>query len=202
MSRIEVPGAEPALPTEETQGRALRLRVLMIALVCGVVAAVALWRADGQAQSQRAAHLHHVTAVTTAAAGTLPEPGSRYGVQPRSVVPARWEQPAGVPRAGKIDVPLGTGKGATVPLWVDDTGAPAQPPGTVAGRALGALSGGALVTATAGLTMLGCLRLARRRTERHLLAAWEREWEEVEPVWSGRPRRDCGPDTGEDGRGT
>ncbi|XRV55879.1 hypothetical protein ACN9MM_35720 [Streptomyces sp. E-08] len=81
-------------------------------------------------------------------------------------------------------------------IWVDDAGAPARPPGSAADRAFTSVSGGTAAAGAVGVAGTGVVLLVRRRAEGHRLAAWEREWEQVEPVWSGRPRR--GSDAGGD----
>ncbi|MFJ3974118.1 hypothetical protein [Streptomyces sp. NPDC090021] len=81
-----------------------------------------------------------------------------------------------------------TRSGDTVRLWVDDLGnAATAPPGTpdIALDAIGLGTGvaGAVVLA-AGLALSARRRIVDARSAQ----AWEREWESVEPRWSGRLR--------------
>lgn len=170
--------------------------VLAFALICGAVAAGVLWNAGARADRELAAHRHQVRAITTAKAGDPPAAG-RVGAKQQSVAPAVWEYPDGARRSGTVDVPPRTPSGRTVTIWVDDRGVPALPPASTADRALTALAGGTAMTGAAAGAGAGALALARRRAEGHRLAAWEREWEQVEPVWSGRLWRGSGPGAGD-----
>ncbi|WP_051844956.1 hypothetical protein [Streptomyces globisporus] len=174
--------------------RAALILVLMAALICGAVAAGSLWNSGAKADRQLASHRHQVQATTTGPAKDAPA-AARYGAKPQGVAPAVWEQPDHVRRSGTIHVPPRTPQGRTVTIWVDDTGTPARPPGSAADRALASLSGGSVAAASVGAIGAGALLLVRRRTEARRLAAWEQEWEQVEPVWSGRPRRGSAPGT-------
>ncbi|MFF5764000.1 Rv1733c family protein [Streptomyces tanashiensis] len=177
------------------RGRAAFVLVLIIALVCGAVAAGTLWNAGARTDRELAAHRHQVKATTTGPAKE-PSVAARYGAKPQALAPAVWEQPEHVRRSGTVHVPPRTPQGRTVIIWVDDAGAPARPPGSAADRAFTSLSGGIAAAGAVGVAGAGLVLLVRRRSEGHRLAAWEREWEQVEPVWSGRPRR--GSDAGGD----
>ncbi|MFJ7068473.1 hypothetical protein [Streptomyces sp. NPDC101115] len=193
-----IPSEGRLTPSERGAGGcAAPLLILVIALVCGVVAAMSLWSAGARADRELAAHRHHVQATTTGPAKDPPA-ATRSGPTPRSVAPAVWEQPDDVRRSGTVPVPPRTPEGRKVTIWVDDAGAPAGPPGSAADRALTSLSGGIAVTAAAGAVGTGALVLVRRRTEARRLAVWEQEWEQVEPVWSGRLRRGSAPGTDDD----
>ncbi|GGU95406.1 hypothetical protein GCM10010275_36620 [Streptomyces litmocidini] len=177
--------------------RAALVLVLLVSLICGAVAAGMLWSAGARADHELAAHRHQVRATTTGPAKNPPV-AVRYGSTPRAVAPAVWEQPEHVRRSGTVHVPPRTPRGRTVTIWVDDTGAPARPPGSTVDRALTSLSGGSVAAASVGGIVAGSLLLVRRRTEARRLAVWEREWEQVEPVWSGRLRRGSAPGIDDD----
>ncbi|MBX9427037.1 hypothetical protein [Streptomyces lateritius] len=181
----------------EPYGRAALAFALIMALICGAVAAGMLWNAGARADRELDAHRHQVLATTTGPAEDLTGT-TRYGTKPRAVAPAVWEQPEHVRRSGSIHVPPATPQGRTVTIWVDDEGTPARPPGGAADRALTSLSGGTAAVGVVGVTGAGVVLLVRRRSENHHLAAWEREWEHVKPVWSGRLHRDSDPG-GDDG---
>ncbi|MER5209008.1 hypothetical protein [Streptomyces sp. NPDC002825] len=195
MSHQESSSSGSIPPARGSRGRAVFALVLIIAVVCGAVAGGRMWDAGARADRALAAHRHQVRATTTGPAEETPV-AARYGTKPQALAPAVWEQPAHVRRSGTIHVPPKTPPGRTVTIWVDDAGSPARPPGGTADRALTALSGGIAVAGAVGVTGAGVVLLVRRRSEGHRLAAWEREWERVEPVWSGRLRR--GSDAGGD----
>ncbi|MCX4985011.1 hypothetical protein [Streptomyces sp. NBC_00572] len=184
------PGGE-ATSSRRPARRAALVFVLLIAVICGAVAAGSLWSAGARADRELAAHRHQVTATTTGPAKD-PNVATRYGTKPQAVAPAVWEQPEHVRRSGNIHVPTRTPEGRAVTIWVDDAGSPARPPGSAADRALTSMSGGVAAAGVTGVTGAALVLLVRRRTEGHRLAAWEREWEQVEPVWSGRLHRDSG----------
>ncbi|MFI8320323.1 hypothetical protein [Streptomyces sp. NPDC085529] len=178
-------------------GRAALILVLTISLICGAVAAASLWSAGAKADGELAAHRHQVRATTTGPAKDPPA-ATRHGSTPRALAPAVWEQPDHVRRSGTVHVPPGTPQGNAVTIWVDDNGTPARPPGSAADRTLTSLSGGSVATASVGAIGAGVLVLVRRRTEARRLAVWEQEWEQVEPVWSGRLHRGKAPGTDDD----
>ncbi|MEX0172082.1 hypothetical protein [Streptomyces sp. LMG1-1-1.1] len=180
-----------------TGGRAALTLVLAIALICGAVVAGMLWNTGNRVERSLAAHRHHVQATTTGRAGE-PSAAARQGVATSAVAPAVWEYPDHIRRSGSVPVPPRTPQGRTVSIWVDDQGAPTRPPGGTANLALTALTGGTATAAAVGAAGAGVLTLVRRRTEGRRLASWEREWEQVEPIWSGRLRRGSGPGSGEE----
>ncbi|MCC3766177.1 hypothetical protein [Streptomyces sp. UNOC14_S4] len=102
--------------------------------------------------------------------------------------PVRWTDAEGTVRTGTADVPAGSVKGATVPVWVDDKGRPVKPPMT-RDDAL-AVSWSAACMTAAGLAAAYCgMRAALVAVlNRQRYAQWEAEWEAVEPRWSGRSR--------------
>nr|WP_189833142.1 hypothetical protein [Streptomyces zaomyceticus] len=138
-----------------------------------------------------------MTATTTGPA-KAPPVATRFGSTPQAVAPAVWEQPEHVRRSGTVNVPSQTPKGRAVTIRVDDAGAPTPPPGSAADRAFTSLSGGTAAAGVVGVTGTAVVFLVRRRAEGQRLAAWEREWEQVEPVWSGRLRRGSGAGDGGD----
>ncbi|WP_128978456.1 Rv1733c family protein [Streptomyces roseicoloratus] len=193
----ESSGRGPIVAGSGPAGRAALILVLATALICGAVAAGILWTAGARADRELAAHRHQVQAITTGRAEDPPV-ASRQGAKPRSVAPAVWEYPDDVRRSGTVDVPPRTPQGRTLTIWVDDRGSPARPPGSTADLALTALVGGTAVAGAVVASGAGLLTLVRRRCEGRRLAAWEREWEQVEPVWSGRLRRGSGPGSGDE----
>ncbi|NBE50271.1 Rv1733c family protein [Streptomyces boluensis] len=177
-------------------GRGVVRFLLTVAVVCGVVAAGLLWDAGGRADRERAGHLHRVDATTTANASNTAVEAWR-GARSESVAAAVWEYPDNNRRSGTVDVPPRTPKGRTVTVWVNDDGTPARPPGNTGELVLVSFAGGITAAGAVVASGAGALHLARRRTEGRRLAAWAHEWEQVEPIWSGRLRRDSGSGSGD-----
>lgn len=103
-------------------------------------------------------------------------------------VPVRYTAPDGTERRAIASVKGRQLAGAVVPLWVDRygaiTGAPAGGIDAVRSAALGA--GGVLCV---GVVVLGGIGAGVRTVARRCtMTRWEREWEDVEPLWSGRGR--------------
>ncbi|MFE1907915.1 hypothetical protein ACFW96_30225 [Streptomyces gardneri] len=196
MVHDEPSGSGTTLPGRPAR-RAALVFVLMIALICGAVVAGSLWTAGAEADWERAVHRHQVTATTTGPAKDPPV-ATRFGSRQQATAPAVWEQPEHVRRSGTISVPPQTPQGRALTIWVDDEGTPTRPPDSAADRAFTSLSGGTAVASLVGATGTALVFLVRRRADGHRLAAWEREWEQVEPVWSGRLRRGSGAGDGDD----
>jgi len=78
--------------------------------------------------------------------------------------------------------------GTTVPVWVDRAGriAPASP-GALDAVAVGVVVGLG-ITGAGGLLLVLAWTSLRHAVEVRNAAAWAREWETVEPEWSGRHR--------------
>lgn len=175
-------------PVDGARSRLLVVASLALTLSAALSVLLALALLSGmRAQAHRIAlHRHQVIATTLAAASDSP------GLTAASAR-ASWEYPQADHRTGVISVASGTAAGTGLPLWVDDSGSPAAPPqpdsqlATTAGMyGLGAFSGAGAVVWTG--------YVVRRRTlERRAERAWEPDWEQVEPFWSGR----VGPENGE-----
>ncbi|AEW99362.1 Rv1733c family protein [Streptantibioticus cattleyicolor] len=152
----------------------------VLAAVTAAVVAVAAHRAGTDAARRTAAHRHQVTAIT------LPVPGAPLaGHVP---VPARWSYPAGHPHTGHVRALATTAVGTRIPLWVDDSGDPAPPPPTP-GRITGEAVDAALAALTVAALVGTCVQAAvRRHLDARAAAGWARDWERVEPHWSGRSR--------------
>ncbi|WP_406090559.1 hypothetical protein [Streptomyces sp. NBC_01013] len=173
-----------------------RLAVVLaavIALICGVMSAGILWSTAARTDRDTAAHRHRTIATTTGRAGIIP--AAQYGATPVSTAPASWQYPDHVPRSGSIRVQAGTPKGDAVAIWVNDAGTyQARSLPSVSQRVFTSVAVGAGAAAVVGLAEAAAVLLARRRAMGRRLVAWEREWEEVEPVWTGRLRREPGHD--------
>ncbi|WNI20517.1 hypothetical protein [Streptomyces sp. ITFR-16] len=192
------PGGPPfGLPfgaSEERQfGRPALVLAVIVALICGVLCAGVAWNADARSGQEAAAHRHRVVATTTDRARLVPE--TRYAGAPTATAPAAWEFPSHTPMTGTIHVEPGTPRGRTVAIWVNDSGTYLpQNSLSVSQRALTTMAFGIVATGLVGLAETGGVLLLRRRAMNRRLDAWEREWDEVEPVWTGRLRREPGHD--------
>lgn len=199
MSATPRPSTRPARPAAGTLRRALgrdrnplcrsadaarsRFTLFLVLCLAASVAAAALTfvhSLDGlRAETRRLApHRHEVTA-------TLLSPAPD-GSTTTVLAPARWPTPPGSTRTGPVTVPTGTEAGETVPLWVDDDGAPAAAPRPDRETVLLAALRGAAVLAVA-VTALGLGRTAGHRAfDRRAARSWEADWEKIEPQWTGR----------------
>jgi hypothetical protein len=101
-------------------------------------------------------------------------------------VPARWVTPDGSERTGTVSATGGAKSGDTVQVWIDRSGNPtAAPITTTAAATL------VILTAAGAWLALGALLgaswlIVRWRLGRRRLADWDRDWQRVEPRWSGR----------------
>ncbi|WP_051699841.1 hypothetical protein [Streptomyces sp. NRRL F-4474] len=166
----------------------------LLAVVCGIAVGRAVWIDAGHAAETLARHRHVVTA--TAVDGTSYRTGPRPGDRPVVVAPVTWQYPADRRHADTVPVPAQTRKGDTVAVWVDDRGDAATAPPVTADLALRAFGFGAAAL-TGGVLLAGALaRLGIRLVDARSARAWESEWEEVEPLWTGRLHPGPGADDG------
>ncbi|MEU5220656.1 hypothetical protein AB0G79_31265 [Streptomyces sp. NPDC020807] len=195
MTEREPPRRDPPPSRAGAGRRTAVLVVLILALFCGTIAAGYLWDFVARTERARAAQLHQVTATTTGAARE-PSALTRSGAASRAIAPALWEYPDGVRRSGTVEVPAGTPRGRTVTVTVDDSGTVVRRASSSSDIMLISLVGGTATAGAVAATGAGTLVVMRRRTDGCTFAALEREWEQVEPVWSGRLRRGSGPEGG------
>ncbi|MGT2526429.1 Rv1733c family protein [Streptomyces nojiriensis] len=187
--RPPAPGANPLRRDADrtrTRLRAAFALACLVAVICGVAVGRTAWTDAGRDAAETARHRHSVTAVTvdetTYQAGTGP---STHSV---TVARATWRDPARRVHTGTVPVPAATRRGDAVSLWTDDHGnAATAPPGTpdIALNAIGFGTGAFVgIALAAGGVLYARLRLVNARSAQE----WEREWECVEPAWSGRLR--------------
>ncbi|MFJ6939710.1 hypothetical protein [Streptomyces sp. NPDC101132] len=165
----------------------------VLAVAVGVLAALAVRTADTRTAQAQAAHRHRVTATVTAA--PTPAVAARSGGR-ATTAQAVWRYPADVEHTGTVPVAPRTRARDRVPLWVDDRGEAARAPATARDIVLTAVGVGAGVCALTALCAGGVVHLRLRRVQAQSLRAWEQEWEQVEPRWTGRLRP--GPGAGDD----
>ncbi|MBZ9599457.1 hypothetical protein K7B06_30870 [Streptomyces erythrochromogenes] len=166
----------------------------LLAVICGISAGRAAWTDAGRAAEMLAVHRHVVTA--TAVDATSYRTGPRPGERPIVVAPVTWQYPDGRRHADTVPVPAQTRKGDTVRVWVDDRGDAATAPPVTADLAMRAFGLGTVVFAGIALLAGALVRLGIRFVDARSARAWESEWEDVEPVWTGRPHPGHGADDG------
>ncbi|WUD79736.1 hypothetical protein OG490_03605 [Streptomyces sp. NBC_00503] len=130
----------------------------------------------------------------TTVARAEPAAPSRFANHPEATARAAWEYPVGHRRTGTVGVPLRTPLGATVTIWVEDTGAETTPPPSGDEAASTAVAAGFGSFALLALSAGGIVHVRLRRVEARSLGQWGREWERLEPHWSGRLRKEHGVD--------
>ncbi|NIK59067.1 hypothetical protein [Kribbella shirazensis] len=185
LRRLSV-AENPLRRREDRLEAALLLGALVTALLviaaAAVLATIVRDHADYAAARQRA-ELRPAQARTLE--GTTDPVLSQLG-QSTTTVKVQWFDAAGSVREGQHDVPIGTTAGTELSIWLDRTGAMTRSPREPAESA--ALGGAVGVTATmlTWLLLFGSFRLCRRPLDRSREQAWEREWEQVAPRWTGR----------------
>lgn len=101
-------------------------------------------------------------------------------------VPARWVAPDGRRRTGQNPVALGTEAGATVMVWVDVAGRPNGPPRQPRRVRDQVKLAPIIAFVTVCIIVLCVGQLTFGALDRRRLAAWETDWQAIEPQWTGR----------------
>ncbi|WP_406511366.1 hypothetical protein OG851_02740 [Streptomyces sp. NBC_00161] len=173
--------------TDRTRSRWLLVFVLscVLAVACGVEVGLTAMDNGLRAAAEQARHRHLVKA-TTIGETTRHIPTRANAAT--TTAPAQWQFPPASRHTSALPVPAGTPVGHTVALWVDDTGEAASPPRGRTELASDAVAAGAAGAGLITLAAAGVVFLRLRRVEARNLAQWERDWERVEPGWSGRLR--------------
>lgn len=135
-------------------------------------------------EEQRARH--QTTAVLTTEAADFVF--SDHGVPMTSQIPvsARWIAPDGSARSGPINTQSGAKAGDVRTIWVDSTGGVTDPPLTRGKAAFLLILAAVGCWLTQALLLTGAWLTVRCWLNRRRLAAWEHDWQHIEPVWSGR----------------
>ncbi|MFE3579336.1 Rv1733c family protein [Streptomyces vinaceus] len=158
----------------------------LLALAVGFALGRAAWTDGHRTAENIARHRHTVTATTVGE--TTYRAGDQPSSRPVTVATATWHYPSQRPHTETIPVPAGTRNGGTVRVWVDENGRAATAPPRQADIALNAVGIGAgalagIVLVGGGLVFTRLLIVDARSTR-----AWETEWADIEPLWSGRLR--------------
>jgi len=179
----------PLLRRSDRVERAIRVAALVAFLA---TLPLAIWLGiGGYGQGVRAipaqqAARHPAVAVLTQDAPTvgLALPGG--AAMSAVVAAARWPAPDGTERAGFIRALPGSPAGTQVPIWVDRSGRPTDPPDTGRTALSGALVVGASTVLAGGLVLLLGIAALHSGLRRVRMAAWDAEWAKVEPEWAHR----------------
>ncbi|MFJ6783315.1 hypothetical protein [Streptomyces yangpuensis] len=166
----------------------------LIAVICGIAIGRDAWTDSGRAAEALTRHRHVVTA--TAVGGTSHLTGPGTSGRPVVVAPVTWHYPAGRSHSEIVPVPAGTRRGDTVRLRVDDRGDTATAPPAAADIAVQAFGLGAMAATGIALLAGALVRVGIRVVDARSARAWESEWEDVEPRWTGRLRPGPGADDG------
>ncbi|MGN9913406.1 Rv1733c family protein [Phytohabitans sp. LJ34] len=113
-------------------------------------------------------------------------PGASIAMRP--LAPAQWTMPDGRTRTGLVAATPQQPAGTAVRIWVDRAGGPVQAPATADEAATRAAlqAGLAALSCAVVIGLLGKVTSTADRRRRY--TAIDREWEQVEPGWSGRRR--------------
>jgi hypothetical protein len=180
-----VAGNSLARPADKSQAR-LRVCCVVVWIVALPVAAILGLLVAGDGLHTAAVQAHDrtpATAVLTADAPKVTLTANGTPVISSSQVAARWRAADGSARNGTVPANTGAVTGATVAIWIDQSGQPVDPPessGSAVGMGLG-LGAGSWIGL--GLGLLLVLRLGVRALDKRRRADWERDWERVAPIW-------------------
>ncbi|WP_168714174.1 hypothetical protein [Streptomyces sp. A1136] len=180
-------------PADRTRTRWLLAFALscLLAAAGGIVAGLIVMDSGLRAAAEQARHRHGVVATTVEEAS--PRTATRINGAPLTTARVRWQYPAASGHTARVPVPPGTRAGQPVTLLVDDKGESTMASRSASEIAADAVAAGAANTGLITLAAAGAVFLRLRRVEARNLAQWEREWDRVEPRWSGRLRPDREP---------
>jgi hypothetical protein len=103
-------------------------------------------------------------------------------------VKARWAVPDGPVRTGYVQAPVGSQKGSTVPVWIDRSGRPTEPPLPPSQIRGWVLMMAVLGPAALALLLLAAMGILARILDRRRLASWGQAWSAIGPQWTRPPR--------------
>jgi len=105
-----------------------------------------------------------------------------------SLAKAKWQQPDGTWREGKVPTRAGTPQGAQVRVWVDSSGKAAKPPLSESQVSDKAVATGLTTWMAVELGIAITYILLRWLVERRRLSSWDAEWARVAPRWTRKLR--------------
>jgi hypothetical protein len=144
------------------------------------------YRGDVRATEWDRAHRFPATAeLLRDAPGPEQQTGDAIPAQPARGTLARWTGPDMSVHTGLVLADFGSRQGSTVPIWIDDHGAPTGSPKQRSPK-MDAAMASLLTLAVLGALLFGAHRLVVWRLDRRRMRAWQQEWLEVEPRWTHR----------------
>ncbi|MEJ8281696.1 hypothetical protein [Pseudonocardia spirodelae] len=163
--------------------------LVALALAVAGLACVAAGLAARDATLDRARAEAADTQATPAAllADATPVPGAAGPERYRA--PVGWTGRDGVARTGTAAVAVPWHAGDPVTVWTGRDGRLVRTPLTPSDAVAAGVLTGLMAAVPAGLLVAGAAAAGFGWTGRRLAGAWEQEWAEVEPTWSGRSRR-------------
>jgi hypothetical protein len=199
VTQAEPPDHEPSKRCDPARGARLPRRstdrveevaalvVILLGMAVVVASAVLGVRTHGALVDRveyQAAHRSVVSAVLTE--DPPPVSADRPPGSVRAPAAARWTDANGREHTGVIPAPGYARAGSAVELWISVDGEPAERPMSAGEAELVAWVAGILVL-LGGAALLRVLWMAVVRSTASVNdRAWTREWERVEPWWSGR----------------
>ena len=103
-------------------------------------------------------------------------------------VKARWTVPDGTVRTGYVQAPVGSPAGSTVPVWLDRSGRPTEPPLPPSQIRGWVLMMAVIAPAALALLLLATMGILGHIMDRRRLASWGQAWSAIGPQWTRRPR--------------
>jgi hypothetical protein len=171
-------------PVDRIEGTVLV--TLTVAFLVAMAVAFVLGVHTYQSQRAASAGLRPVVAVLSQAGPMFYDSFAQRGQ-----AEARWRDPGGSEQSGVLTTStapgiVGAAAGARIPVWLDRSGQPVEPPDGQVAMIVNALAPSTAVAAAAGMTLLVCYGLCRLVLDRRRLAAWESAWSLTGPRWTTR----------------
>jgi hypothetical protein len=158
-------------------------------VLAGLLTAIAAAVTAGSAYRDGLDRIARDAASRTTVVGTLLDDASPVAAGPHQPVRVSYVDPMGRAHVGQVPINGRMLAGTQVRVEVDGDGRVGVEPPSRGDAVLSAITAGSSVVLVGGvllvLTWLGARRVIAARNH----AAWEREWELIEPQWSGRGRR-------------
>ncbi|MFI9724504.1 hypothetical protein ACIHFE_33565 [Streptomyces sp. NPDC052396] len=179
--------SSPLLRPSDIAERWIRVAtVLLMAVLAPVAGTMAAHGVEtGMSREGRDWHPATATLVTDAAPVVADRTPGAETVTTQA--PVRWDAPGHTTRSAVVQVPQGAKAGSTVRVWVDARGLPHhRPPSASQTDTEGGVTGAGVAGGICLLLLGARLVTVRVTLDRWRDRAWEREWSQVEPLWSHR----------------
>jgi hypothetical protein len=131
--------------------------------------------AVGQQRAQRSVHL-----VTAVLLQDVPDIAAGTGTWDAGAL-ARWTASDGKSRVGLVLDTVGAKAGSRLPIWVDGSGRPTDPPLTRRDVRSRVITAAALAPAAFAITLLAAAIWLRWLLDRRRLASWGAAWADIGP---------------------